>query len=1141
MKGLFKRRNQGKKNRIEANRTRLAIEGLEDRLLCTVSFQPQFGAETRLQSSGPVLSSTPVYLIFEGHYWQRPDGLSYDDVINRVNDILGSHFLSGLRQYGSDGFAYLAGYSFDYDMPTTTDSSGTTWFNESDLANTAALHFQNQFNVPNLQPLYFVVTAPGISDATRSGLAGYHTEQTYQFSAGFLSIPEQIPFGWTGVFGANRANQTDHFSQIFSHEVAEAISDPYLHTNPAVQVYHGTSWNSDESYDEISDFEPDAYTYVIRLSNGAIVQPYWSVSDQAYIVPDGNAQLFTLTPKWTDGSFQGTYSLTINGDQLRDPTDRMTIEAVSSGPDAGGLRVTLNGEAVNFAPGSITAITFNSGTGADLVNVDSLSKTVKLTLNMGRGQDSVGLAATSGSMDSVQGQIIVNGSGTTNLTVNDSAIANTSIAFHSILYSIDGGTLERRDNFSTFASARPNLILTDVSFSALAELTIRGPQTGAEFDILGDSAPLDIETGINPNRFVLGDSNHTLDDLVAPVTLNGHAQDSLVLDDRALTSPAGYTDAVIFDIRPFQIVRTHELTFTDPFGPITLTNTETISFVGIANLTIEGGPTGNTFNVGGTSAVTRIDAGLGVDTINVGNDAATLDDLQGALTIADAPDRQPVPGPDQDAIVINDAGNTTVGQQYAFFTGRFTRAGASDINFASTSYGLVRVLCGSGGVDFNLSGFDGTEPVDLMGGPGTDTLHGPALVNDWTVTGPDSGRINGTITYSSFETIVRNLVQPGDVVVGAGFGSEPIVNLYGPQDLQTGKPRFSFLAYDASFTGGVRVLLADINGDGVPDIVTAPAGVQVTATDAAGNALATPIFDFSAGMAPEVRVFSGVDGHLLEDFQAYNSDPSEPWTHAGIFIASADFNGDGKADIVTAWDATGMAAHDNVRVFFGGNSTGVPDHEFAAYNAAFAGGVRIAAGDVTGDGVPDIVTAPGIWSGPDIRIFDGTQIGNVNPDGGFAPGREFLAYDYRYYGGVNVAIGDLNGDGRPDIILGTDGHGGPEVKAVDAALTGMLQGSSTPIFQNGAEIDDAALLAHFNAFDDISFAGGVRVGFVSDLNGDGRGDILAAAGERINVTSSALIGPEVRAFSGLGINQAPLDDFFAFDPALQGGVFIGGS
>src|SRR5262249_11906353 len=160
------------------------------------------------QTSGPVLNSTPVYLIFEGHYWQRPDGLSYDDVLNRVNQILGSPYLSGLRQYGSDGVAYLAGYSFDYDMTVSIASNGFTSFKESALAHPAASHFQKQYYGESSRPLYFVITAPGVSDATRDGLAGYHTEQAFEWlSTPFFSAYEQMPFGWTGVFGANRAEQ----------------------------------------------------------------------------------------------------------------------------------------------------------------------------------------------------------------------------------------------------------------------------------------------------------------------------------------------------------------------------------------------------------------------------------------------------------------------------------------------------------------------------------------------------------------------------------------------------------------------------------------------------------------------------------------------------------------------------------------------------------------------------------------------------------------------------------------------------------------------------------------------------------------------------------------------------------------------
>jgi hypothetical protein len=52
---------------------------------------------------------------------------------------------------------------------------------------------------------------------------------------------------------------------------------------------------------------------------------------------------------------------------------------------------------------------------------------------------------------------------------------------------------------------------------------------------------------------------------------------------------------------------------------------------------------------------------------------------------------------------------------------------------------------------------------------------------------------------------------------------------------------------------------------------------------------------------------------------------------------------------------------------------------------------------------------------------------------------------------------------------------------------------------------------------------------------------MVAAGGRINVTTAALIGPEVRAFGSLDIGGHDLDDFFAYDQSFQGGVFVGGS
>src|SRR5262249_51470211 len=91
---------------------------------------------------------------------------------------------------------------------------------------------------------------------------------------------------------------------------------------------------------------------------------------------------------------------------------------------------------------------------------------------------------------------------------------------------------------------------------------------------------------------------------------------------------------------------------------------------------------------------------------------------------------------------------------------------------------------------------------------------------------------------------------------------------------------------------------------------------------------------------------------------------------------------------------------------------------FFAYDPGFRGGVRVALADVSGDGVPDIITAPGPGGGPNLRAFDG-QTGAMS--------RNFFAFDPGFTGGLFVAAGDLNSDGQADIVVGADAGGGPRV------------------------------------------------------------------------------------------------------------------
>jgi hypothetical protein len=297
-------------------------------------------------------------------------------------------------------------------------------------------------------------------------------------------------------------------------------------------------------------------------------------------------------------------------------------------------------------------------------------------------------------------------------------------------------------------------------------------------------------------------------------------------------------------------------------------------------------------------------------------------------------------------------------------------------------------------------------------------------------------------------------------------------------DAQTGTLKFDFFPYDRAFTGEVRVAVADVNNDHVPDIITVP----------------------GPGGGPLVQVFSGKDFSLLVAFNAPFVDVPNGVFRGGLFVAAGDTNGDGYADIVVAPDATGGPL---VQVYSGKILMQTADPvaalmlSFNAYDPGLRSGVHVAAGDVDGDGRAEIITAPGSGGGPLVQIFDG-HTGVLRS--------AFNAYDGAFLGGVFVAAGDVNGDGIADIITGT-AEGAPHVKVFSGA--------------------DHALLDSFMAFAP-SFPGGVQVAAVDGNNG-GRADVVVGPGPGLP--------SEVKVFDALSL--ALLDDFFANDPAYHGGVFVG--
>ena len=94
--------------------------------------------------------------------------------------------------------------------------------------------------------------------------------------------------------------------------------------------------------------------------------------------------------------------------------------------------------------------------------------------------------------------------------------------------------------------------------------------------------------------------------------------------------------------------------------------------------------------------------------------------------------------------------------------------------------------------------------------------------------------------------------------------------------------------------------------------------------------------------------------------------------------------------------------------------TGALITSFQAYEATYKEGVRVAVGDINGDGIPEIITAPGHNHTALIEVWDITSADLTTPPTLL---ESFLAYPSSYKGGSTIGIGDVNGDKLNDLVV----------------------------------------------------------------------------------------------------------------------------
>ncbi len=288
------------------------------------------------------------------------------------------------------------------------------------------------------------------------------------------------------------------------------------------------------------------------------------------------------------------------------------------------------------------------------------------------------------------------------------------------------------------------------------------------------------------------------------------------------------------------------------------------------------------------------------------------------------------------------------------------------------------------------------------------------------------------------------------------------------------------------FSGGVRVAAADFNGDGVADL-------------AVGT---------GPGRATQVVVLDGVTQKVL-----FTIDPFEATFTGGVNVTAGDVTGDGLADLVITPDQGGGPRG---RVF-AGNTTAAAFAQYADFfgidDKAFFGGARAGVADLDGDGVGDLIVSAGFGGGPRVAGYNGLTLGLVTPVKLFG---DFLAFEADLRNGAFVTGGDLDGDGRAELIAGGGPGGGPRVTAFSGAV--LLANQQLP-------------LVNFFA-GDVDSRGGVRV-TVKNLDGDASADLVVGAG--------TAAGSRVTAYAGKSLGAVTPPELFAFDAlaGFAGGVFVG--
>ncbi len=410
--------------------------------------------------------------------------------------------------------------------------------------------------------------------------------------------------------------------------------------------------------------------------------------------------------------------------------------------------------------------------------------------------------------------------------------------------------------------------------------------------------------------------------------------------------------------------------------------------------------------------------------------------------------------------------------------------------FPGTS-GSVSILANNGnGTAFNsVSG----SPYIINGGLGAPSA---LLLGNFTGIGRPDVAVPFSNGAGSGVAVLQNQLVNTFYAVAGGPGQGALVYIFG----QSGQLLGEFNPFPSQqFTGGYRVAVGDVNGDGVPDLAltTGPGGQTAIFVYDGKSILANP--SSPTAIAAAFAFGSGFAG--------------------GAFVAVGNLTGGPGAQIIVSADAGGGA---QVNIYSFTNNSLTLAKLFYAFpftgagsSFTFAGGSRVAVADVNRDGLADIIVGAGPGAGPQVNVYFGNSTGFIrgtgllpNPD--LIIARAIQAPVGVFTGGTFVDAADFNGDGFADIIVGADAGGGPQV--------GIFNGAALTAGSGNAQVQG------FNGIQPASFTGGMRVGSTLGLDNTG---IL----RRVLITAAGPTGSQLTGFNIFSVfpptSAAPVATFTA--------------